>query len=136
MPLALKKRGAPRARRLRQIDAMLASDGTSPEERLGDAQESDAEAQTRPADLAIWIAWPADADALDAAIAPIGAAEQHELVSLQPINPEAGLWRCGFAFDGGEAEQDERIVALLRRLGGAARWLRVERFCETAADPR
>lgn len=96
--------------------------------RANDALCSSA-AEAQPAtDLAVWVAWSGEAADLRRELKPIGALEQHTLVSVQPINRDCGLWRCGFAFVGREPDQDQHVLALLRRVAVCAPWLRVERF--------
>lgn len=87
-----------------------------------------AESARAAADLAVWVSWEGDATELNRLMKPIGVLEQHTLTSLQLVNAESGLWRCGFAFVGRGPDQNGHVLSLLRRIAARAPWLRVDRM--------
>ncbi|MCI4664562.1 MAG: hypothetical protein MRY74_07555 [Neomegalonema sp.] len=89
--------------------------------------------QSRSADLAIWIASARQETELRRKLCEIGVLQQHSVTTLQKVNGNTGLWRCGFAYVGRQPDRDSHLLAMLRRIGVVAQWLRVERLDAAAA---
>ena len=80
------------------------------------------------ADLAVWLTSDRNELELRRELKQIGALQQHSVTTLQAVNNDANLWRCGFAYVGRQPDREAHLLAMLRRIGVIAQWRRVERL--------
>lgn len=77
--------------------------------------------------LAIWVSWSGSEAELRARLKPMGVLEQFTLIDLEREADAESLWMVWFHHVGRSPDRDGQTLALLRRVGVCAPWVRVER---------